>query len=80
MSEQHYFSTEKQAEMLQSAEISKKFRRKHKKREPGRFSIAPVLLLEDYSVTLICSTRECFFRLFNINAVKITCMKIKNTK
>ena len=40
----------------------------------------PAFVTEDHSVTLICSTRECFFRLFNINAVKITCMKIKNTK
>ena len=40
----------------------------------------PGFVTEDHSVTLICSTRECFFRLFNINAVKITCMKIKNTK
>ena len=58
----------------------KKFSMKYKYREPGQLQTAPVLFLEDYSVTLICSTSECFFKLFNINAVNIICMIIKNTK
>ena len=65
--------------MLQNAEISNFFQIISKESLSGLVATRLSLIM-GYSVTLIWSTREYFFKLFSINAVNITCMKIKKTK
>jgi hypothetical protein len=59
MSEVPLISTEKQAELLQRSDISKIFLRNGEK--SGAAHAAPPIPY-GYSIVLICSTRDCFFR------------------
>lgn len=59
MSEVPLISTEKQAELLQRSDISKISLRNGEK--SGAAHAAPPIPY-GYSIVLICSTRDCFFR------------------
>ena len=69
MSEVSLISTEKQAELLQSSDISKISLRKGEK--SGAAHAAPPIPY-DYSIARICSIRDCFFCLRIVHTDKIS--------
>ena len=71
MSEVPLISTEKQAELLQSSDISKISLRNGEK---GGAAHAAPPISKGYSIARICSIRDCFFCLRIVpNRISITC-------
>ena len=69
MSEVPSISTEKQAELLQRSDISKIFLRNGEK---GGAAYAAPPIPYGYSITRICSIRDCFFCLRIVHTDKIS--------
>ena len=73
MSEVPLISTEKQAELLQSSDISKISLRKGKK---GGAAPAPPPISKGYSIARICSVNERFFKSRISHTERINCKRI----
>ena len=69
MSEVPLISTKKQAELLQSSDISKIFLRKGEK---GGAAHAAPPISKGHSIARICSIRDCFFCLRIVHTDKIS--------